>query len=29
LIEFLDNKENAQLQGNKLIQYVEWKQKWN
>jgi hypothetical protein len=23
LIEFLDNKENAQLQGNKLIQYVE------
>jgi hypothetical protein len=26
---FLDNKENIQLQGNKYIQYVDWKQKWN
>ena len=29
LIVFLDNKENAKLQGNKYIQYIEWKEKWN
>lgn len=29
LIEFLDNKENVELQGYKKLQYIKWKQNWS